>query len=134
MKRKILLFLVVVSALVCLLAISVSAANMPNYCTVKLTLTNGETVTAYCSTSSNQMQRDNLYKTPDSEGEKYSWEDVVVFDCRDQEIVGTNFPRAFSGTSCNSQAKNVTTVYLSDYFTYFLNSTFTSGWASLETV
>ena len=134
MKKKVLLFLVVVSALVCLLAISVSAADMPNYCTVKLTLTNGEVVTAYCSTSSNQMQRDNLYKTPDSAGEKYSWEDVVIFDCRDQEIVGTNFPRAFSGTGCNSQAKNVTTVYLSDYFTYFLNSTFTSGWASLETV
>ena len=134
MKKKIILFLAVLSALVCLLAISVSAADMPNYCTVKLTLTNGETVTAYCSTSGSQMQRDNLYKTPDSAGEKYSWEDVVIFDCRDQEIVGTNFPRAFSGTGCNSQAKNVTTVYLSDYFTYFLNSTFTNGWASLETV
>lgn len=134
MKRKIILFIAVISALMCFLAISASAANMPNYCTVKLTLTDGEVVTAYCSTASNQMQRDSLYKTPDSAGEKYNWEDVVIFDCRDQEIVGNNLPRAFSGTACNTQAKNVTTVYLSDYFTYFLNSTFTSGWTSLKTV
>lgn len=134
MKKKIFWTLLIVCALMFVLAISASAAEMSNYCTVKLTLTNGETVTAYCSTSGSQMQRDNLYKTPDSAGEKYSWEDVVIFDCRDQTVVGNSFPRAFAGTGCNSKAKNVKAVYLSDYFTYFLNSTFTSGWSSLETV
>jgi len=134
MKKKILFCLVLMSLLVCLLAISASAADMVNYCTVELTLTNGEVVTAYCSTSGNQMQRDNLYKTPDSSGEKYSWEDVVVFDCRNQVLVGSNTPRTFAGVGCNSLAKNVTTVYLSEYFTHFLNSTFTSGWTSLDTV
>lgn len=134
MKKKILFCLMLMSLLVCLLAISASAADMANYCTVELTLTNGEVVTAYCSTSGNQMQRDNLYKTPDTSGEKYSWEDVVVFDCRNQVLVGSNTPRAFAGVGCNSLAKNVTTVYLSEYFTYFLNSTFTSGWTSLDTV
>lgn len=133
MKKKIILFLAVLSVLACMLAISVSAANMANYCSVKLTLVNGETVTAYCSTSGSQLHRDNLYKTPDNAGEAYNWEDVVVFDCRDQEVVGS-YPRAFEGTVCNAKAINVTTVYLSDYFTYFLNSTFTSGWKSLETV
>ena len=133
MKKKIILFLAVLCVLACMLAISVSAANMTNYCTVKLTLVNGETVTAYCSTSGSQLHRDNLYKTPDNTGETYNWEDVVVFDCRDQETFGS-YPRAFEGTVCNTKAINVTTVYLSDYFTYFLNSTFTSGWKSLETV
>jgi len=134
MKKRLLLFIAVTFALMCFFAISVSAAVMPNYCTVKLTLTNDETVTAYCSTSGNQMQRDNLYKTPDNAGEKYNWEDVVIFDCRGQEVVGANRPRAFAGTGCNSYAKNVKEVYLSEYFTYFLNSTFTGGWSSLETV
>lgn len=134
MKRKTILFLAVLGALLCLLAVSVSAANMTNYCTVKLTLTSGEDVTAYCMVSGDQMKRDDLYKTPDSAGEKYNWEDVVVFDCREQEIVGNGVPKTFSGTVCNSQAKNVITVYLSDYQTYFLNTTFTNGWTSLETV
>ena len=134
MKKKIFWALLIVCALVFVLAISASAAEMANYCTVKLTLTNGETVTAYCGISGEQVQRDSLYKTPDSAGEKYSWEDVVVFDCRGQTVVGSNMPRSYAGTGCNALAKNVTTVYLSEYNTYLLNSSFTSQWSSLETV
>ena len=133
MKKKIFWALLIVCALVFVLAISASAAEMANYCTVKLTLTNGETVTAYCGISGDQVQRDSLYKTPDSAGEKFSWEDVVVFDCRGQTVVGKNVPRTYAGTGCNPLAKNVTTVYLSEYNTYLLNSSFTSQWSSLET-
>ena len=133
MKKKILLCIAIMAMLVCVFAISVSAAEMTRYCSVKLTLTSGEEVVAYCAISSDQVKRDTLYRSIDTEEGTYSWEDVVIFDCRDQIAVGGT-PKAFSGTACNAQAINVREVYLSDYFTYFLNTTFTSQWASLETV
>ena len=134
MKKKVLIYIAMLALLTCALALCVSAAAMTNYCTVDLTLTNGETVTAYCVVSGGQMKRDNLYKEPDTESEKYNWEDIVIFDCRNQEVVGGSIPRAFVDTGCNSLAKNVKEVYLPEHFTYFLNTTFTSGWTSLETV
>ena len=133
MKRKILLFIAIVAVLVCIFALSASAAEMTKYCSVKLTLVSGEEVTAYCALSGNQIQRDTLYKSTDTEGGTYNWEDVVIFDCRDQIAVGGK-PEVFSGVGCNTKAYNVKEVYLSEYYTSFLNTTFTSGWKSLETV
>lgn len=133
MKKKILLCVAIIAVLMCIFAISASAAEMTSYCSIKLTLTNGEEVTAYCLISGDQVKRDTLYKSTDTLAGTYNWEDVVIFDCRDQIAVGGT-PRSFSGTVCNDHAYNVKTVYLSEYFTYFLNTTFTSGWKSLETV
>lgn len=133
MKKKILLCLALVFMLVCVFAISVSAAEMTNYCSVKLTLLNGDEVTAYCTVSGDRINRDTLYKTTNTDEGTYNWEDVVIFDCRDQIAVGST-PKVFAGIGCNSKAINVKEVYLSDYYTYFLNDTFTSGWKSLETV
>ena len=134
MKKKILLALAIVALLVCAFAISVSAAEMANYCSIKLTLLNGKEVTAYCAISGNQIQRNTLYKSTDTDGGAYDWNDVVIFDCRDQIVVGSGLPKQFAGTDCNTQAINVKEVYLSDYYTSFLNTTFTSHWKSLETV
>ena len=133
MKKKILLFIAIVAVLVCIFALSASAAEMTKYCSVKLTLVSGEEVTAYCALSGNQIQRDTLYKSTDTAGGTYNWEDVVIFDCRDQIAVGGK-PEVFSGVGCNTKAYNVKEVYLSDYYISFLNTTFTSGWKSLETV
>jgi len=133
MKKKILLCLALIAMLVCVFAISANAAEMTKYCSIKLTLLSGEEVTAYCTLSGDQINRDTLYKTTDTDGGTYNWEDVVIFDCRDQIAVGGT-PKVFSGIGCNSKAINVKEVYLSDYYTHFLNTTFTSGWKSLETV
>ena len=133
MKKKILFCIAIISVLVCLFALSAGAAEMTKYCSVKLTLVSGEEVTAYCALSGNQIQRDTLYKDIDTDKGTYNWEDVVIFDCRDQIAVGGK-PEVFSGVGCNTKAYNVKEVYLSDYYISFLNTTFTSGWKSLETV
>lgn len=133
MKKKILLCIAVAAVLMCIFAITVSAANMASYCSVKLTLTSGEEVTAYCKVSGDQFERDILYKDIDTDKGTYNWEDVVIFDCRDQIAVGGT-PKVFAGVNCNPKAFNVKEVYLSDYYTYFKNTTFTSEWKSLETV
>ena len=134
MKRKLLLFLTMIAMLVCIFAISVSAATLTNYASVKLTLVDGTEKTGYCEING-RFLRDNVYKNPENTDEgTYAWENIKVFDMRDSVIVGTKTYNEVGGTGCNSKATNVEEYYFSSQVTKILNTTFTNGWKKLKTV
>ena len=135
MKRKLLLIFALAALLVCLFAISVSAAALTNYASVKLTFVDGNGATGYCEVAGNRFLRDNIYKNPaDKDEGTYAWGDIKVFDMRDSVIVGSKTYSEVGGVNCNSQAVNVEEYYFSSQVTKILNTTFTSGWKSLKTV
>ena len=137
MKKKLLLVLLMVALTVTLFAISVSAAELSAYCDAKITLTSGETVTAYFRIGSwdgrPSVERDTIYKTTDTTGGTYSWADVTVLDMSNCTYTEGYAPEFMHGTNCNSIAQNVTTVYFPQTLKAILNTSFTSGWKSLET-
>ncbi|MBO5357026.1 MAG: leucine-rich repeat domain-containing protein [Clostridia bacterium] len=134
MKRKLLFFLAMTAMLVCIFAISVSAATLTNYASVKLTLVDGTEKTGYCEING-RFLRDNVYKNPENTDEgTYAWENIKVFDMRGSVIVGTNTYNEVGGVNCNKQAANVEKFYFSSQVTKILNTTFTSDWKSLKTV
>ena len=134
MKRKLILFLSMISLLFCLFAISVSAAELANYASVKLTLVDGTEATGYCEINE-RFLRDNVYKNPKNTGDGvYAWGDIKVFDMRDSVIVGDKTYNEVGGVNCNSQAVNVEEYYFSSQVTKILNTTFTKDWTSLKTV
>ena len=135
MKRKLLFFLAMTAMLVCIFAISVSAATLTNYASVKLTLVDGTETIGYCEVSGNRFLRDNVYKNPENTNEgTYAWGDIKVFDMRGSVIVGTKTYNEVGGIGCNSQAINVEEYYFSSQVTKILNTTFTSGWKNLKKV
>ena len=134
MKRKVLLFLSILSMFVCIFAVSVSASALTNYGSVKLTLVDGTETTGYCEING-RFLRDNVYKNPQNKEEGvYAWEDIKIFDMRDSVTVGQKTYSEVGGLDCNNHAANVEKFYFSSQVTKILNTTFTSGWASLETV
>ena len=134
MKRKLLFFLAMIAMLACIFAISVSAAALTNYASVKLTLVDGTETTGYCKIDGRFM-RDNVYKNPENTDDGvYAWGDIKVFDMRDSVIVGNKTYSEVGGLNCNSQAVNVEEYYFSSQVTKILNTTFTSGWKKLKTV
>ena len=134
MKRKLLLFLAVITMLICLFAISVSAEALANYASVKLTLVDGTETTGYCKIDG-RFLRDDVYINPENTADgKYSWTNIKAFDMRDSVIVGTKTYNEVGGLNCNSQASNVEEFYFSSQVTKILNTTFTSGWSKLKTV
>ena len=134
MKKKILFIVIAVTAFIFLFAISASAAALTNYCDVELTLTDGSVVTGYCELKWNELYRDNIYSAPNTASEKINWGDIKIFDMRNTNIVGTQVPASTRGTGCNSQAVNVVEYYFPPQTTKVLNTSFTSGWKSLEKV
>ncbi|MBR2025450.1 MAG: leucine-rich repeat domain-containing protein, partial [Clostridia bacterium] len=80
------------------------------------------------------VNRENIYKTTNTDDGTYSWSDVKVLDFRDFNYTEKYPPVALQGINCNSLAKNVTTVYLPSTTTIILNTSFTGGWKSLDTV
>ena len=134
MKKKLLFFLTVMAFLVCMFAISISAAALTDYASVKLTLVDGTETTGYCKIDG-RFLRDNVYKNPENTDEGvYAWGDIKVFDMRNSVIVGTKTYTEVGGVNCNSQAVNVEEYYFSSQVTKILNTTFTSGWKSLRSV
>ena len=134
MKRKLLFFLAMTAMLVCIFAISVSAATLTNYASVELTLVDGTKTTGYCVVDG-RFQRDNVYKNPENTDDgTYAWGDIKVFDMRNSVIVGTKTYSEVAGLNCNNQAVNVEEFYFSSQVKKILNTSFTSGWQSLETV
>ncbi|MBE6624479.1 MAG: hypothetical protein E7622_02420 [Ruminococcaceae bacterium] len=134
MKKKLIFLAIVIIAFMTLMAISVSAAALNNYASVKLTLVDGTETTGYCVVDG-RFQRDNVYKNPEDTDEgTYAWEDIKVFDMRDSVIVGTKTYNEVAGLNCNSQAVNVEEFYFSSQVTKILNTSFSSEWKSLKTV
>lgn len=136
MKRKIILALAMLSILMCLMVISISASEMANYCDVQLTFTDGSTKTAYCAITTNDqsIQRDNLYISTDTSGGTYSWKNVKIFDMRNSTVVGSVTPKNYRGVSCNYDADNCEEYYFHPDITEILNATFTYDWKSLKKV
>ena len=134
MKKKLFLVTLMVAILICIFAISVSAAALANYASVKLTLVDGTEATGYCKIDG-RFLRDNVYKNPENTDDGvYAWGDIKVFDMRDSVIVGNKTYNEVGGTNCNNQAVNVEEYYFSKQVTKILNTTFTSGWKKLKTV
>ena len=134
MKKKILLVALMVALFVCIFAISVSADELFNYASVKLTFVDGTEATGYCKIDG-RFLRDDVYKNPQDTSEgTYSWGDIKVFDMRNSVIVGNKTYNEVGGLNCNSQAVNVEEYYFSSQVTKILNTTFTSGWKKLKTV
>ena len=134
MKRKVLLILALSALLVCMFAVSAGAAALTNYASVELTLVDGTKTTGYCVVDG-RFQRDNVYKNPENTDDgTYDWGDIKVFDMRDSVIVGNRSYSEVAGLNCNGQAVNVEEFYFSSQVTKILNTSFTSGWQSLETV
>ena len=63
MKKKILLVALMVALFVCIFAISVSADELFNYASVKLTFVDGTEATGYCKIDG-RFLRDDVYKNP----------------------------------------------------------------------
>ena len=134
MKRKVLLILALSALLVCMFAVSAGAAALTNYASVDLTLVDGTKATGYCVVDG-RFQRDNVYINPENTDDgTYDWGDIKVFDMRNSVIVGTKSYSEVAGLNCNGQAVNVEEFYFSSQVTKILNTSFTSGWKSLETV
>ncbi|MBQ7761557.1 MAG: leucine-rich repeat domain-containing protein [Clostridia bacterium] len=135
MKKKLLLITLIMMLFVCMLAISISATDMANYCDVQITLVDGTEITGYCEIGSNgRLQRDSIYKTPDKTSETISWSDVKIFNAGKTTVVGELDPTAIAGTGCHAQATNVTEFHFPPTITTILNDTFNGNWTSLETV
>lgn len=134
--KKLLLFILAMASLSCLFAIAVSAADMTNYCSVDVTLVDGTQLTGYCQIDigSKRLLRDNIYLTPDKSSGTVSWSDIKIFDGRASVVVGDTEPTEIAGTECSKRASNVTEFYFPPTITTVLNTTFTSGWSSLEMV
>ncbi len=141
MKIKILFAAAIMSVLMCLLAISISAEALADYTDVKLTLVDGTEATGYCpigaydSDPQIRINRDIIYKNPSNTEEgTYAWSEIQIFDMRSSTVYGDKTPLAIRGIECNSQAANVTHVYLPEGIKYVLGTSFTDGWKALDTV
>lgn len=139
MKRKLLLITILAMVFICAFAISISARELTEYCDAKITLTSGETVTAYFEMGTwknglKSVQRDNIYKSRNTDDGKYNWDEVVVLDFRNCNYTENYPPETMNGTGCNGLATNVTTIYFPEELKMILNTSFTGGWKSLDTV
>lgn len=136
MKRKILLITLMLAVFMLAFAIAANAAALENYCDVEITLLSGETVTGYCKVdySSKRFLRDDIYTEPDTSSSKIAWADIRIFDASNATVFGSVIPVEVAGTACNSQAVNTTEFYFPPTTTKILNTSFTSGWRSLEKV
>ena len=135
MKKKILLFIVVMAVFCCLFTVFASAADMGYYGTVKITKVDGTVLTGYCEiNSSKRLVRDYIYLTPDKSSGMIDWAEIKIFDARESVTVGGTIPTAVGGLECNSKAGNVTEFYFPPTTTTILNTTFKSTWTSLEKV
>lgn len=136
--RKLSIIVAVAAILGCLFAMSVGAKELTRYCDAKITLTSGETVTAYFEIGSwngkPSVARDTIYKTTNTDDGTYDWSDVEILDMRDFNYTEGYAPEYMSGTACNQKASNVTTIYLPPTMKQILHTSFTSGWKSLDTV
>lgn len=134
--KKFFLFILAMVSICCLFAIAVSAADMSNYCSVKITLVDGTEITGYCAIdkSSKRLLRDSIYLTPDKANGTVSWSEIKVFDGRDSVVVGGVDPTEIAGTECSKSASNVIAFYFPPTIKKILNTTFTSGWSSLQDV
>ena len=138
MKKKIVLSLVFALLLLCVMAFTVGAAEMTNYCDAKLTLVSGESVTGYFEVSSGTIVGSAIYKTTDKAGEQYSWEAVVVVDMRGFNYVGKT-PTAIKnfGSKINSTTYagvNTEQVYLPDTILSIPRKFLTKEWLSIKTL
>lgn len=137
MKKKIVLSLVFALLFICVMAFTVGAAEMTQYCDAKLTLVSGETVTGYFATSSGSINGKQIYKTTDNAGEQYTWEAVVVVDMRNFNYVGTtptkmtNFGRT---STTNILAINVEQLYLPDTLETVPMNLLSKYWVSIKTL
>ncbi|MBQ4509493.1 MAG: leucine-rich repeat domain-containing protein [Clostridia bacterium] len=138
MKKKILLSLIFVVSLICILSVTTFAEAMTQYCDVKITTTKNEELTCYMKVEivddASTINRNKLYKTTDTSGGELSWSQVLVFDMRETEYVGCDTAEFVKGTSCNNYASKVKEVYLPEGLKKLPKSSFTSAWASLQTV
>ena len=137
MKLKKLLFLTVMIALLsCLLAVGISATELKNYIEIDITLIDETTTVGYCKidTGNKRLLRDNIYTTSDDSSSKIAWANVKIFDASEGRVFGDVNPTAIGGTNCNSQAINTTEFYFPPTAVTVLNTSFTSGWKSLNKV
>ena len=112
MKKKLFLVTLMVAILICIFAISVSAAALANYASVKLTLVDGTEATGYCKIDG-RFLRDDVYKNPENPDDGvYAWGDIKVFDMRNSVIVGNK--------TYNEVAAAASFLYFSDYLYFIL--------------
>ena len=133
--KKVVLFILTLSAMLCLLAISISAAELANYCDVEITLVDSSKVTGYCSINyNNEVLRDTIYTTPDNSSAVIEWNNIKIFDMSNTTVVGKYSADQTRGTNCNAQAINVVEYYFPPQTKKVLNQSFTHEWKSLEKV
>ena len=136
--KKLIFTIALVTMLIFIFALSTSAVELTSYCDVKLTLTSGETVTAYFKIADwggkPSMHRDTIYKTTNTDDGTYDWTEVKVLDFRDFSYTEDKAPKYMNGLECNPKATNVTAIYLPATLYSILNTSFTSSWKSLETI
>lgn len=138
MKKKILLSLIFVVSLICILSVTTFAEVMTQYCDVKITTTKNEELTCYMPVEIVDdvptFNRNTLYKTTDTSGGTLSWNQVLIFDMRETTYYGCDTAEFVKGTSCNNYASKVKEVYLPEGLKKLPKNSFTSAWASLQTV
>ncbi|MBR2025090.1 MAG: leucine-rich repeat domain-containing protein, partial [Clostridia bacterium] len=137
MKKKIVLSLVFTLLFLCVMAFTVGAAEMTQYCDAKITLVSGESVTGYFATSSGTINGKQIYKTTDNAGEQINWASVVVVDMRNFNYVGTTPTKMnnFGKTSTtNIVAINVEQLYLPDTLVTIPMNLVTKEWVSIKSV
>lgn len=150
MKKKLLITLIFTILVICIFAISVSAASLSKFAPVELTFIDDTQKTAYISYEKQwdgylAYQRDNLFiDYKDTSLGKYSWSDVKKFDMRNtavylydgKELTVSNDEavECLIGTGCNSLAVNVTHFYMPKGAKILEYSFFSAGWKSLKYV
>lgn len=138
MKKKILLSLIFVVSLICILSVTIFAEAMTQYCDVKITTTKNEVLTCYLKIEmvddTPTINRNKLYKTTDTSSGDLSWAQVLIFDMRETTYYGCDTAEFVKGTSCSNYASKVKEVYLPEGLKKLPKNSFTSAWASLQTV
>lgn len=138
MKKKFILSLVFTFLFLCVMAVTVGAEVLTQYCDVKITTTKNEELTCYMPVEIADdvptFNRNTLYKTTDTSGGTLSWNQVLIFDMRETTYYGCDTAELVKGTNCNNYASKVKEVYLPEGLKKLPKNSFTSAWASLQTV
>lgn len=125
MKKKVVLFLMLTLLFVCVMAVTVSAAEMTQYCDAKFTSTQNEEFVGYfkvtAASSGPVIDISKIYLTTDDAGEVFEWKNVSTVDMRDYNYFGCDAPYSIKEGSSSSKSPlsstdyaNITTMYLPD--------------------
>lgn len=125
MKKKVVLSLMLALLFVCIMAVTVGAAEMTQYCDAKFTSTESKEFVGYFKitvvSSGPAIDISKIYLTTDDAGEVFEWKNVSAVDMREYNYFGCDAPYSIKEGSSSSKSPlsstdyaNINSIYLPD--------------------